>query len=883
MLTPKLYQLQAVEALTEFLRRSRALGGPAAAFSQMTSERTGVGLPYFSAPGFEAEEFKGMPYVCLRLPTGGGKTLLACLSVPVVQRELLKSGHAVVLWLVPSRAIQAQTINALRNRSHHYRQALENELGAVEVLDPTEALYVTQATLDASTVVIVSTLQSFRITETEGRKVYESSGALHHHFTSLDPAVTAVLEKTEAGTVPYSLANVLRLRRPIVIVDEAHNARTALSFDTLARFRPSCILELTATPAKEKAPSNVLYHVSAKQLAAEDMIKLPIRLETRTDWLRLLADAVALREGLEKKAKAEEKTSGEPIRPIVLIKAERRDKDRETRTVEVVEKALIEHCKVPADWIVRATGDDRGLDDIDLFKADCPVRFVITVDALKEGWDCSWAYVLCSVAEMKSDTAVEQLIGRVLRLPGARRKEAPELNRAYALATSSNFAATARALEDALVAGNGFNPLEAKDLIVTPAGEQGKLELPASRSVPTQIVPVAEVPDAKAWAPELSAKVAVDAKAGTITLVAPLTDKEIEQVAAGIVMEANREQFRAAARAHAAKVEQIFTSPAERGVKLAVPVFCIERQGVLEWLDETHFLERPWNLRAEQVLENPGELVVGGDAGAYGSIGLDEAGKVKWKFSDELADELKLIEVTENWAEARLVDWLDRNVPHPDISADETGPFISAILTGLMAKKEFSLGRLVRERFALRDHVETRIDVCRKQAKAEAFQQVIFDEAVGPLKVSAKDVFTFDPDRYPARWMCERSGDFKKHYHRQVGELGDKGEEFECALFLDQLPEVETWVRNLERQPERAFWLPTATDRFYPDFVCKLTDGRIMVVEYKGGDRWSNDDSKEKRILGDLWAGRSGGTCLFVMPNGVDRIATTAAIKNSKP
>ena len=158
-----------------------------------------------------------------------------------MQPELLKSGHSVVLWLVPSRAIQTQTLAALRNRSHHYRQALENELGAVEVFDPTEALYVTRATLDASTVAIVSTLQSFRITETEGRKVYESSGALHHHFTSLDPAATAVLEKTESGTVPYSLANVLRLRRPIVIVDEAHNARTALSFDTLARFRPACL------------------------------------------------------------------------------------------------------------------------------------------------------------------------------------------------------------------------------------------------------------------------------------------------------------------------------------------------------------------------------------------------------------------------------------------------------------------------------------------------------------------------------------------------------------------------------------------------------------------------------------------------------------------
>ena len=879
MLTPKLYQLQAVDTLTEFLRRSRALGGPAAAFNQLTNERTGVGLNYFSAPGFEGEEFKGMPYVCLRLPTGGGKTLLACLSVPVVQRELLQSGHSVVLWLVPSRAIQAQTIAALRNRSHHYRQALENELGAVEVLDPTEALYVTKATLDASTVVIVSTLQSFRITEKEGRKVYESSGALHHHFAGLDPATMALLEKGEFGTVPYSLANVLRLRRPIVIVDEAHNARTALSFDTLARFRPSCILELTATPAKEKAPSNVLHHVSAKQLAAEDMIKLPIRLETRTDWLRLLADAVALREDLEKKARAEEKITGEHIRPIVLLKAERRDQGRETRSVEAVEKALIEHCKVPADWIVRATGDDRGLDDIDLFKQDCPVRFIITVDALKEGWDCSWAYVLCSVAEMRSDTAVEQIIGRVLRLPNARRKQAPELNRAYAFATSQNFSETARALEDALVQGNGFNPLEARDLIVTAGGEQGKLELPAIRVVPPKVVPVAETPDPKRWTPELNAKVGVDAKAGTVTFFAPLTESEITQAAAGFVMEANREQFVAAARAHAQSVEQIFTSPAERGVKLAVPMFCIERQGVLELLDETHFLERPWSLR-DHLVGEADEFSAGIASGNYGSIGLDEAGKVRWTFGDELADELKLIEVTENWSEARLIDWLDRNIPHPDISADESGVYIASVIAALLQNQALTLGRLVRERFSLRDHVEKRIDACRKQAKARAFQEVLFSGESGEITVSAKQVFSFDADRYPARWACERSGDFKKHFHRQVGELGDKGEEFECALFIDQLPEVEVWVRNLERQPEKSFWLPTATDRFYPDFVCKLTDGRILVVESKGEHLWSNDDSKDKRRLGELWAERSGGRCLFVMPKGKDYQAIRNAFKS---
>src|SRR5690606_37901770 len=182
------------------------------------------------------------------------------------------------------------------------------------------------------------------------------------------------------------------------------------------------------------------------------------------------------------------------------------------------------------------------------FAPDCPLRFIITVDALKEGWDCAWAYVLCSVAEMKSDTAVEQIVGRVLRLPKARRKQTPSLNRAYAFATSNNFAATARALEDALVEGNGFNPLEARELIVTRAGDQGTLELPAGAATASKTVALGAVPETAAWTPALSAKVKVDAEAGTVTFVAPLTLEETKQAAAGFLMESHREQFVAAAK-----------------------------------------------------------------------------------------------------------------------------------------------------------------------------------------------------------------------------------------------------------------------------------------------------------------------------------------------
>jgi type III restriction enzyme len=327
---------------------------------------------------------------------------------------------------------------------------------------------------------------------------------------------------------------------------------------------------------------------------------------------------------------------------------------------------------------------------------------------------------------MKSDTAVEQIVGRVLRLPQARRKQTPSLNRAYAFATSNNFATTARALEDALVEGNGFNPLEARDLIVTRAGQQGTLELPAAAATAPKTVALGAVPETVTWSPALSAKVKVDAEAGTVTFVAPLTPEETKQVAAGFLMEDHRARFVDAVKEHTQAVERIFASPAERGVRLAVPVFCVERQGRLELLDETHFLERPWSLRdyLDRPVSEPG--VVNESRAGYGEIALTDKGRVQWKFGDELAQQLKLIDVTENWSEARLIDWFDRNIPHPDLDADETGVFI-AHLVGRWQEQGWSLGRLVRERFPLRAIIEQRIQGFRQDAKIHAYQEVLFE------------------------------------------------------------------------------------------------------------------------------------------------------------
>jgi type III restriction enzyme len=97
-----------------------------------------------------------------------------------------------------------------------------------------------------------------------------------------------------------------------------------------------------------------------------------------------------------------------------------------------------------------------------------------------------------------------------------------------------------------------------------------------------------------------------------------------------------------------------------------------------------------------------------------------------------------------------------------------------------------------------------------------------------------------------------------------------KGEEYDCAFAIENTKQVRYWVRNLSGQPRASFWLPTSTDRFYPDFVALLEDGRLLVIEYKGAAYVTKDDSKEKHLLGELWEAKSNGKGLFLMAEKED-------------
>ena len=410
------------------------------------------------------------------MPTGGGKTIIAAHAVGVATKKYLQTERSVVLWLAPSETIVTQTIRALRDRRHPYRAALDEAFGGcVTVLGVDEALAVKPGTLNVDTTIIVSTMQAFRREKKEGLRVYRGNGELIDHFANLTEKQTSLLERVDedgklvpsGGVYAKSLANALRLRMPLVIVDEAHNARSDLSYETLRRFNPSAIIELTATPAphtRTKVGGNILLSVTAAELKAEQMIKLPIRMVARTNPQEAISSAINKREQLERLANEEEQIGGDYIRPIVLFQAQSRQEGEQRITADVLQELLINDYDVKAEEVAIRTGERDELPD-DVMSRECRLKYVITVNALREGWDCPFAYVLCSVANLSATGAVEQLLGRVLRLPYAREKKTPQLNQAYAYVTSGAFQEAAIAIKDALVQ-SGFEKYEADAAVI---------------------------------------------------------------------------------------------------------------------------------------------------------------------------------------------------------------------------------------------------------------------------------------------------------------------------------------------------------------------------------------------------------------------------------
>ena len=395
---------------------------------------------------------RSVPHICLKVPTGGGKTLLAAECVGRLHTDFFKRQTGLVLWVVPTVQIYRQTWKALSNREHSYRQTLERASGGrVKVLEKDDPLCLAD-TENYLCIMLVRLAATNRANNKDFLKIFRDAGKYTSFFPEPDDymANNALLntypdlETNDLGdagafvgvSVKQSLVNTLKMLRPVVVIDEGHKAYSDNTRASMNNFNPSFILELTATPNVRHHISNVLVDVSGIDLKDEQMIKLPINIiNTKNgDWHNTLTMAHGRLAALAEKAHELQAQDGRYIRPIMVVRVERTGKDqRDGQKIHALDAKdyLMERLSVNEDEIRIKSSDTDELGDTDLFDPLCAVKYIITKEALQEGWDCSFAYVLVLLDNTTAQTAMTQMVGRVLRQPDTRTTSIEVLNQCY--------------------------------------------------------------------------------------------------------------------------------------------------------------------------------------------------------------------------------------------------------------------------------------------------------------------------------------------------------------------------------------------------------------------------------------------------------------------
>ena len=710
--------------------------------------------------------------------------------------------------------------------------------------------------------IVVSTVQAFVHEETGKYNVYRHNEDMEKHFgdIALEPGMEAQDEAVGGDpTKPkFSFANLLCHIRPIIIVDEAHHMVTDLSQKSLVRLNPSAVLGLTATPGRD---NNVLYSVYAQELFDEEMVKLPIELtEYKLDWEKAVVSANAKRAQLAKLAAAENAAKeGKYVRPIVLFQATPKNGDV---PVEKLKEYLTDTLKIPEEEVKIATGDQKELDDVNVMDPACKVNYVITVQALKEGWDCPFAYVFCSLANVGSSKDTIQLLGRVMRMPYAKRRKTRELNRAYAFVMSKEFGSAAKELTEGLKK-KGFSEVEAFKAVqenLPETGGQGDLF-----SAPSDVV---KLDKATLDGLVLPSGIKVQDFAsgdGEIQLSGAEDDGEIEQVAVQLAKNGMQEKAHELKLKHQKKKAQVAAPVPAKGHPWKFPRLGVEIDG-----DSLFSTDAVYETIGDSILGflpealSANEISISGDDGKTFILKLDGNEMTARFAADAHAEYLKGF--SGKIEEADVVNVLDGITKDCVLLLQsEKRHWLTQIVSDLRVNHGMTCEQMVLVRFQIKQRLEWHLSEALGKARRKAYQQTFSLGGDYSLALDLPGGFMLDEhiyagnsDVYNGNWR------FKKHYlgtyaipkfdgKKPFGE----GEEFECAKLIDSSPKVLYWLRNKDSD-SASFRLPMGgrTEWFYPDFIGELVDGRLFVLEYKGELTGQSADTAEKTAIGKLWAGQ---------------------------
>ena len=785
-----------------------------------------------------------VPHVCMKVPTGGGKTFLACSSIRRIFDALPTGKPQVVVWLVPSDSILSQTVRNLSDVNHPYRQRLDQEFsGRVGVY--TKEMLLNGQNFSPDTVremltVCIMSYGSLRIDskKKDVRKVFQENGNLYR-FAEFFKDTEALL----ADTPDTALIQALRHLEPVVVVDESHNAGSDLSVEMLNNLNPSFVLDLTATPRKN---SNILSYVDARALKKEHMVKLPVVVYNRTTRQSVIQDAIQLRGSLEQEAIAAEAAGDRYIRPIVLFQAQPRT-GVSSDTFDKVKSLLVE-MGIPEEEIAVKTSNVDDLKGKDLMSRDCKIRYIITVNALKEGWDCPFAYILASLANRTSTVDVEQILGRILRQPYAMQHKSPLLNTSYVLTNSVDFHDTL----EKIVGGLNKAGFSRKDYRIGETVEAPQLP-PEAEQMKIPLVPQAEDADGFEDINAQKVKTALEATAPENTAVSTMVQEATAQ-AESYTAAANEsdEGFIGGELGDMLKQNGIQPYLKEETSALRIPQFFLHSAPDL-FGDEFELLEQE-NL-SEGFSLNGQDAQVSFElaTGEMYRFDVEEKGEAipKYQRADselsgfirnrlaKLPQEQKIQKCTD-----LICGRLNRNNRY---AAAEISAYVRRIVGG-MTEDELAAMETAIPTYATK--IQEKITGLEEQ-----YRETQFYRWLDSGKLVCRDSYTLPLVITPAETTDAIP---KTLYEAERNDMNDGEHELIDAVVA--LENVKWWHRIIERKDFRL----NGFINHYPDFMVMTKSGKLVLIEYKGDDR-DNSDSERKLKLGRSWQAQCGANYRYFM------------------
>ena len=837
----KSYQKKVIADLTRYLELLNETKSDAAAFRLFWQEKSAPTL------GLYQNVIPGVPNLCFKVPTGGGKTFIACNAVRPIFDALPATKTKAVVWLVPSDAILTQTAKSLKNPQHPYRQKIDVDFGGrVEVYTKQELLngqnFNPTAVTEQLSVMVLS-YDSFRGRGKEVLKAYQENSNLAEF--------AKVLGKPDSP-----------IEKALVIVDESHHARSELSLEMLENFNPCFVLDLTATPKKE---SNIISYVDAVQLKNEHMVKLPVIVYNRDSQSEVLIDAIDLRNKLEEIASAEYAKTGKYIRPIALFQAQPKGKEDAT-TFEKLRDKLVD-AGIPAEQIAIRTADVNELKNVELMSLSCPIRYIITVNALKEGWDCPFAYILASLANKTSQVDVEQILGRILRLPHTSQHTQSALNMSYVLTSSNDFNNTVAHIVKGLNSA-GFSD---KDYRI---GESAKPQVPEQ---PAEQITLPDQQGCPEMEPPL--ETAEDDFSG-------LDGKSI-----GAELERRREQAQTPETAPkadtmldaAAEVEKAYTDAIQQTdndpmmdnlpweVRDKVKSFQVNPQ----FREDIETLQIPqFFLKVEQSLFTDGSFeLLDKEMLAEGFTLKGKAYDIDFAAAD---DEIREIDVREQdgglpkvfkmeSAEQRYFkEWFNNLPPESRVrqckemmfnqlnklnmvDAAELKAYIDRIVSDM---DKAQLAAMEKAPLGYAAKIRAKIETLLESHYRENFERWLETE-----RIVCKPYFRLRPSIHPATYTDIYA---RSLYAAEDGDMNKL--EQKLIVELTALPNVRWWHRNIARQD----FAINGFIKHYPDILIMTQSGKLICAETKG-EHLKNDDSREKIALGQAWRTAAGKNFRYYM------------------